>query len=193
MKLKALCAAVLATTALLAFVSTASATTLEVKGVKQTGSVAIEATIAAGGSTLLTDTLNNFGNTSKASVLKWETQTPFTVAGTGAIGGPVTFLEWSGSVEGNPVVDAKGSLSFEWLKGTTNATVRSNSTKVTWPSFFGPLTCTTSNTPIGTLKGVAAGNATIEINSVLTCTVIGTAKWSGTYTVTSPAGLGVIE
>lgn len=33
--------------------------------------------------------------------------------------------------------------------------------------------------------------ATITINAILSCTVIGTAKWSGTYIVTSPSNRGV--
>jgi hypothetical protein len=189
---KIITAAAVAAMALMAFASTASATTLSVGGVKQNKAVTIEATIKSGGSALLTDTAGFAANTCTSSTVKGST-TSFTSAGTAPIGGPLSTLSFSGCTEGNPTVDAAGSLTVEWIKGTTNGTVRSNGAKVTVPSFFGTLTCTTSNTDVGTLTGVAAGNATFDINAVLSCTVISTAKWSGTYTVTSPAGLGVEE
>ena len=50
------------------------------------------------------------------------------------------------------------------------------------PSPFGTLTCTTSNTDIGTLTGVKEGNATMDINAVLNCgAFLPSAKWEGTY------------
>jgi hypothetical protein len=55
------------------------------------------------------------------------------------------------------------------------------------------ITCTTNNTDIGTLTGVTRGQATFDIRAGLPCTGIGTANWTGTGTVTSPEGLGVIE
>jgi hypothetical protein len=55
------------------------------------------------------------------------------------------------------------------------------------------ITCTTNNTDIGTLTGVRTGQATFTIRAGLTCTGIGTGNWTGTYTVTTPAGLGVEE
>jgi hypothetical protein len=102
-------------------------------------------------------------------------------------------LNWSNCSEGNPTVDAAGTLSVERIGTTINGTVRSSGAKVTVPSFFGTLTCTTENTDLGTLTGTTntSANATMDINAVLSCTGIGTAKWTGTYTVTSPKGLNV--
>jgi hypothetical protein len=69
--------------------------------------------------------------------------------------------------------------------------VFSDSTKVTTPSPFGKLTCTTASAgiDIGKFTGVAVGNATMDISAVLNCGFI-TAKWSGSYSVTSPIGPG---
>jgi hypothetical protein len=182
--------------ALMAFVSTASATTLEVGGAKQTGSVAIKATLKSGTSALLSDTSGFFANTCTVSTVEGTTKT-FTTAGTGAIGGPISTLSWGTAAtpckEGNPTVQAAGNLLVSWLPSTTNGTVRSQNAKVKVPSALGTLTCTTpeGGTTLGTLTGVASGQATIDINAVLSCGI--TAKWTGTYVVTSPEGLGVVE
>ncbi|HWC48779.1 MAG TPA: hypothetical protein VG448_07855 [Solirubrobacterales bacterium] len=172
--------------ALMAFASTASATTLEVGGVAKNEAVTIKASLKEN-SALLTDTNNISANTCTTSTVEGKTST-FTGA---AVEGPISALSWSNCTQGNPTVDAKGSLSVTNISGTTNGTVRSTGANVTVPSFFGNLTCTTSNTDLGTLNGKKEGSATMTINAVLSCTVIGTARWSGTYTVTSPSGLGV--
>jgi hypothetical protein len=191
---KILGAVAVAALALMAFDSTASATTLEVKGVKQTTEITIEASLKAGTSTLQSDTSGFFANTCTASTIKVKDSTK--VTGT-EVEGPVETLSW-GTVatpckEGNPTVDAKGSLSFERIGTTTNGTVKSKNAKWTMPSALGTLTCTTpiGGTDLGTLTGVASGNATIDLNAVLACGI--SAKWTGTYTVTSPGGLGVVE
>jgi hypothetical protein len=179
--------------ALMAFASSASATTLEVGGVKQTGTVSLEATLKSGTSALLSDTAGFFANTCTTSTVKGSDST--TQTGT-AVEGPVGTLSW-GTVatpckEGNPTVDAAGSLSVEWTSGT-NGTVKSKNAKVTVPSALGTLTCTTpaAGTDLGTLTGVASGSATMDVNAVLACGI--DAKWTGTYSVTSPAGLGVVS
>src|SRR6476620_7404434 len=177
--------------ALMAFASSASATTLEVKGVTQTGSVTIAASLKSGTSALLSDTSGFFANTCTTSTVEGATSTK---TGTVVTGG-ITVLSW-GTVatpckEGNPTVDTKGSLSVERIGTTTNGTVKSENAKVTVPSARGTLTCTTpeAGTDLGTLTGVAAGQATMDINAVLSCGI--SAKWTGTYVVTSPEGLGV--
>jgi hypothetical protein len=91
------------------------------------------------------------------------------------------------------VVDHTGSLTIENISGTTNGTMRSIGTEWTAPSPFGTLRCVTAALPgtdLGTLTGVASGNATIDVSAALNCGAI-TAKLTATYTVTSPAGLGV--
>jgi hypothetical protein len=177
---------------LMAFAGTASATTLEKGGVTQSGSVAIEATLKSGTSALLSDTSGFFGNTCTNSTVAGSTSVK---TGT-AVEGPISTLSW-GSIatpckEGNPTVDTKGGLAVKRIGTTTNGTVESWLTEVTVPSAFGLLTCTTSifGTDLGTLTGVASGNATMDVNAVLACGI--DMKWTATYTVTGPVGLGVV-
>ena len=180
--------------ALMAFASSASATTLAVGGVTKTTAITIESSLKSGTTALLTDTSGFFANTCTVSTVKGQDSTKTT--GT-VVTGPIETLSW-GTVatpctEGNPTVDTKGSLSVERIGTTTNGTVKSEGAKVTVPSPFGLLTCTTAaeGTDLGTLTGVASGTATMDINAVLSCGI--TAKWTGTYTVTTPEGLGVVE
>jgi hypothetical protein len=177
--------------ALMAFASTASATTLEVGGVKQSGSVAIKSSLKSGTSALLADTAGFFANTCTASAVEGSTST---TTGT-TVSGPISALSFTSCATEPVTVDTKGSLSVENIAGTTNGTVRSIGAKVTVPSPFGLLTCVTAAAPgtdIGTLTGTgnSASHATMDINAALNCGSI-TAKWTGTYTVTSPTGLGV--
>jgi hypothetical protein len=177
--------------------------------VKQLTGISIEATLKSGTSALLTDTFGFFANTCTVSNVKGTTETDvtdepepgvkvtttYTATGTNPIDGPITELSWSSCKEGNPVPHANGSLSVSWIKGTTNGTVKSKNAQVTVPSALGTLTCTTpkEGTDLGTLTGVASSlaHATMDINAVLNCGI--TAKWTGTYTVTTPTGLGVVE
>jgi hypothetical protein len=171
--------------------ATASATTLETNGVKQTGAVTIEATLS--GSTVLKDTSNSFLDTCTVSTLK-ATTSVFT--GT-LISGPISTLSYSKCTHEPAVVDQAGSLSIERVAGTTNGTVRSTGAKWTLPvTIFGSVitaTCATSATDIGTLTGVASGNATLDLNGVLNCgSIIPSARWEGKYLVTGQP-LGVTE
>jgi hypothetical protein len=179
--------------ALMAFAGTASATTLETNGVKQSGSVTLQATLK--GSTTLSSTAGAFANTCLASTVKGATSTT-----TGAtVSGNVSSLSFSNCVpHGPPVVNSAGSLSVERIGETTNGTVRSTGANVTVPvTVFGSIvevTCTTNNTDIGTLIGTASGTSSthITINAVLSCSgLLPTAKWTGTYVITGHA-IGVV-
>jgi hypothetical protein len=162
---------------------------LEVGGAAKNESVALKASLKSGTSSLLADTSGFFANTCTSSTVEGKTEGSFTGS---SVGGKVSALSFSSCKEGNPTVDAAGSLSVSWISGTTNGTVSSSNAKVTVPSAFGTLTCTTpeAGTDLGTLTGVASGTATMDVNAVLACGAID-AKWTGTYTVTSPEGLGV--
>lgn len=178
--------------ALMAFASTASATSLEIKGVKATTDVTIEATIKSGTSALLTDTSKFFANTCTSSKVVGNDST--STGGSGKkVEGPITTLEFSSCKEEPVKADINGSLTVENITGTTNGTVRSIGAEVTSPSPFGQLDCKTVAAPgtdIGTITGVASGSATMDISATMNCGAI-TAIWSGTYSVTSPEGLGV--
>jgi uncharacterized protein (DUF2141 family) len=179
----------MAALALMAFASTASATTLYTNGVKQTGAVTIHATLE--GSAVLKDTSNTFANTCTESTVEGTT-TSFT--GT-TVGGPINTLTFSKCTHEKVVVDEAGSLTVERIGTTDNGTVRSTGAKVTVPvTILGSVvtaTCTTSNTDIGTLTGsttttyTAPGQSDMDINAVLNCgSILPSAKWEGTYRIT---------
>jgi hypothetical protein len=178
----------IAAVALMALASTASATTLEIKGVKQTGAVAIEATVKAGTSSILTDTSANFANTCTKSTVSGKSSV-FT--GT-TVSGPISVLSWTNCTNEPVVVHKAGTLSVEWIK-ETSGTVRSNGAEVTVPTgVFGTVNCKTSNTDLGTVSGVSSGTATLALNAVINCGFfLPSARWQGSYIVTTPEGLGV--
>jgi hypothetical protein len=182
--------------ALMAFASTASATTLEEKGVAKNSAVTIKASLKSGSSALLNDTSGFFANTCTGSTVEGTTEKDSSGDFTGpTVGGAISGLTFKPCTREEVVVDTKGSLSVASISGTTNGTVRSIGAKVTVPSPFGLLTCVTASgegTDIGTLTGVASGQATMDISAALNCGSI-TAKWTGTYVVTSPEGLGVVS
>jgi hypothetical protein len=180
--------AAFAALALMAFASSASATTLEVKGVTTLEPVTIEASSSAA---LLSDTFglsqNKCASTVKGTTNKRTSSSTY-------VEGPISSLTFTSCEREGVVVHKAGTLKVDWISGTTNGTVFSEGAEVTTPSPGGTLNCKTSTTSpgtdIGTLTGSASKNATMTINASLNCGSI-TAKWTGTYTVTSPLGLGV--
>ncbi len=190
MKLKALGLAAAAVTALMAFAaSSASATTLEAFGTTQNGSVNIEASLASGTSMTWTRTDGTPANTCKVATMKVSTVSPFTGA---TVTGPVA--SWAFNSCTRPVVPhIAGTFHVSHNSGTTNGTVTSSGTEVTVGSPFGTLNCKTgSGVDFGTLTGVAGGHATIDVNAVINCGfLVPSAKWAGTYTITSETGIGV--
>jgi hypothetical protein len=110
------------------------------------------------------------------------------------VSGPISSLSFTKCTSSPVVVDTAGSLSVQRIGATTNGTVRSSGAKVTVPSpLGGTLTCVTGEgTDIGTLTGVKAGNAKMDINAVLNCGFLApSSTWTGEYVVTSPHGSGV--
>jgi hypothetical protein len=187
--LKMLGLATLATMILVALVANgASATTLDIGGAKQNGSVSIESSLSAGTSATLRQTNNDFVDTCTTSTVKGKTEGSYT--GT-AVGGKIA-LTFANCTHATKVVNG-GTLSIEHTSGQ-NGTVRSSSALVTVQSttFGTTLECVTSNTHLGTLTGTSSGHANLKINAVVNCGFfMTTAKWEGEYTVTSPTGLAV--
>jgi hypothetical protein len=191
--LKMLGLAAVAAMALMAFVGagTASATTLEVGGVAKNAAVTISSSLAAGSSAILKDEFGTTTDTCTESTVSGTTTTPFTAA---EVDGTVSSLTFSKCSHTTDVIN-KGILYVKWLSAT-NGTVTSSGAEVTVSStFFGAsAVCKTgAGTALGTLTGVNAGNATMHINATISCGILGNSKWTGTYTVTSPTGLGVIN
>lgn len=189
MKLKALAIAAVAAMAFTAFAaSSASATTLEVGGVTQNGSVNIEASLASGTSMVWSRTDGSLANTCTTSTVVGNTETFTKISVTGTIDA----LSFN-NCERTVTPHLAGTLHVAHISGTTNGTVSSSGTEVTVGSPFGTLNCKTGGgVDIGTLTGVSGGNATIDINAVIDCGfLVRSASWKGTYAVTSPSGLGV--
>ena len=176
--------------ALMAFVGTgtASATTLTINGVAQNKSVSITAVLS--GKTVFKDEFGTTTDVCEASELKMSTEGTFTAATVGGKVGTQTYTKCSHAT----TVDANGSLSFAWTSGL-NGEVKSAGTEVTYFStFFGvtALCKTGAGTKLGTLTGNGSGgHATLDMSAVIGCGILGNATWTGTYTVTSPVGLGV--
>lgn len=168
----------------------ASATTLEIGGVKQNSSVTFTASLIAGGSVVVASTSGALGNTCTESHFHGSTASPFT--GT-QIGGPLSTLTFGKCTPRAVVVHKAGSITFENISGTTNATVRSVGAEITVSTDIVVATCTTgAGVDIGVLTGVKEGHALLHVNAVLNCgPLLPSAKWEGTYVVTSPTGLGV--
>jgi hypothetical protein len=184
--------AAMALSAILA--SGASATTLEVTGVKKNEAVTIVATLEPNTSAILKDELGSTTDTCTESTVKGTT-TKFTAAGVNPIHGNIETLTFDKCSHTTDVV-ANGSLSVSWIKGTTNGTVSSSNAEVTVRStFFGiTATCKTgAGTDIGTITGKATGNATMDINGTIDCGSLGNSAWTGSYWVTEPHNLGVVE
>jgi hypothetical protein len=167
--------------ALMAFASTASATTLTTNGGLRTGAVTINAT--ANGSILLQATGGGFANTCTESTIAGTT-TVFTGA---TVSGPLTTLTVTKCATEGVVAHAPGTLSVERIGATTNGTLRSSNAKVTVPSPFGLLTCTTpaGGVDVGTLTGTTAVTTVVDISAVLNCGFfLPSAQWLGSYNVT---------
>jgi hypothetical protein len=189
--LKMLGLAVVSAMAMMAVTAgTASATTLEVSGVTKNSRVDISASLVGEVSLPLTSTSGGtLFNTCTGSTVGGYTTSPYT--GT-TVTGHITTLTFTGCK--NPVtVHKMGTLHIEHIKNTTNGTLRSSGAEVTsYSTIFGTyLNCKTGEgTHLGTLTGVKEGHALMHVNAALNCGIT-SALWAGTYTVTSPTGLGV--
>lgn len=180
--------ATLSAMALVAFTATsAPATTLEVAGATKSESVTIAASLKSGTSALLKDTLGITANTCTESTAEGKTSSPYT--GT-TVTGPIETLTFGKCTREPVVVHKAGTLHISHIAGTTNGTATSSGAEVTVPSPFGTLNCKTGeSTHLGTLTGGKEGHAEIHINATIPCGL--STKWTATYTVTSPTGLGV--
>jgi len=168
----------------------ASATTLEIAGVTQSKPIDFETSLTAGTSAILKTTSGTFLDTC-TSAFVWAASNTYT----GTVSGPVAILSFSNCSHTTHVV-TNGSLAVERIGSTTNGTVRSHGALVEVESTtFGiTLECVTATTDVGILTGTSSGHAVIDINAVINCGFfVPSAKWEGSYTVTSPTGLGVVS
>jgi hypothetical protein len=189
--LKMLSCAALSAMALMAFAGgSASATTLEVGGVVQNKSVALEITMSAGTSAAIRTTDMTMVDTCTFSRLKGSTEGSF--SGT-TVGGKAASWE-TGNCTHSVKMTKPGSITIQHTAGT-NGTVRSSGAEIQVQSttFGTTLVCSTNNTHLGTLSGVSSGHAKIKTLAVVNCGFfVPSAMWESEYTVTSPTGFGVV-
>ncbi|HYQ79700.1 MAG TPA: hypothetical protein VEP91_11385 [Solirubrobacterales bacterium] len=171
----------------------ASATTLEIGGVAQSGAVTL--TASAESSLSFSETEEGLFQTCSGSHFHGSTTVFSGTKVTGSLGE----LNFTSCIRSPVVVNSPGKLYVEWESGTTSGTVFWEGADLTMPSLFGfSVTCTTSasETTLGTLDGKASGtseHATLTVSAILSCgLVLPSVHWSGTYKVTSPTGLGVV-
>lgn len=158
-------------------------TTLEVNGSAKEESLSLEASLKSGTSTVLKSMAGELINTCTGASMKWSTKEPYIGD---EVHGNLDAVGWSGCSSGQVAVN-RGTLSIVHVPGSTDGTVISSGL---WIALKGYL-CKTNRTPIGTLTGVKEGHATMDVDAVLNCGESPSVKWEGTYTVTSPTGLGV--
>jgi hypothetical protein len=183
-------------------VGTASATHLYSNGTSLALGSTIKASLATETSSNLTTTEGTVLNTCTASSVEGKTTTTGTATSTEIGTVAATGLTWSNCTAG-PVNTLKGGeLEIHWISGTTNGTLTAKGFEVTTETFLGKCTfVTASATHLGTLTGSTTGNATMDINAIVTRKVGDTdagfcpssARWQGTYTVTAPTKLYVEE
>jgi len=152
----------------------------------------IIATLGSGTSALLKDTLGGVNDTCTGSEVRGKIATNTTTDA----GGAISSLTFTGCSHTTDVL-APGELEIKNIAGTTNGTVVSKGARVTIKSTIFGLSCvanTGTGTTIGTLTGAksSTAQATMDINGVITLeNGCGDSTWTGSYEVTSPAGLTV--
>ena len=171
--------------------SAASATTLEVGGVAQNKSVELIATLKSGTSLHIEDEFGMTTDVCGTSEIKGKTEGTFTNT---SIGGNVSALSF-GNCTHSTSVDARGSFSISWTSGTNGNLISAGAEVTVTSTWWGVIAlCKTgTGTKLGTITGTSSGHATIDLNAIVNCGIIGNATWTGTYTVTSPTGLGVMS
>jgi len=170
--------------ALMAFASTASATTLATNGVTQTGAVTLEGSLTTETTMLMSDTTGVAAGTCSSSNVEGATSV-FTGP---TVSGPISTWSFTNCTFEPVVVHKTGSISVETIGAGPNGTVRSTGTEVTVPTgWFGTVNCKTNNTDFGTLTGSSTGTAEIDINAVLNCGLfLPSSRWTATYALTVP-------
>lgn len=173
--------------------SSASATTLEVAGIKQNQSVSLTMSLKSGTSMTFELTPHVLQNTCTASEITGSTVSPFSGTTVTAPLGAWTF----GSCTGSITVDNPGKLHIEWEPMTTSGTVFSSGAEITvWSVPLGAYlnVKTGSGTHVGTITGVNTGHAELQIKAVLNGGFLAPSLvWEGAYTITSPTGFGVVS
>lgn len=166
-----------------------SSTTLTATGTPKNEAITITASLNAGTKLVLARTDGSLANECAESHLHGATESPFTGP---IVTGALSTLTFGKCTREGVLAHKAGKLYVAYTEGP-NGRVSAEQTEVTVPSPFGTLNCKTgSGTTLGTLTGTSSGHATFDANAVLNCGfLVPSATLKGTYTVTSPTGLGV--
>ncbi len=189
---KSLTLAALTTAALLAFLGagTASATTLQSGGKNLPAGTELITTLKAGTSSVFKDTSGATIETCTGS----ENRTKTTNESGTTVNGTVISQTTTACSHTADVIKP-GELKIEWTSGN-NGKIYGLNNEYTYKSTIFGISCTvktSTSTAVGTFTGTTSGNATMDINGVLSAGVCGDAVWTATYTVTSPSPLAVVN
>jgi hypothetical protein len=194
--LKMLAAAAVAAMALMGVAAgSASATTLAINHVPQTSAVTITASLTSGTTaTLKTTDSKTLVDTCSGSHVHGTTTSPFTGA---TVTGNVESLAWEKCSHTTDTIAGKGGKLHITTTSGGNGTVTSSGAEVTVKSttFGVSVVCKTGEgTHIGTFTGAptTTGHAEMDIDATVDCGLF-SAKWEGTYIVTSPTGLTAVS
>jgi hypothetical protein len=177
----------------------ASGTTLAVGGVAQNKSVSLSATLEGGTSLIIKDEGGTTTDTCTVSELTGSTEnraTPETTKFTGStvVGGNLSALTFGACSHtmktlrsGSLHIDASGNVFSMGAEITVYSTV------------FGiSAFCKTgTGTKIGTFTGTndtsKHARITIDATNNMNCGILGNSSWTGTFGLTSPTGLAVVD
>lgn len=164
-------------------------TTLTVAGTPKNEAITITASLNTGTSLVLARTDGSLANSCTESHLHGATESPFTGS---VVTGALSTLTFGKCTREGVLAPEAGKLYVAYTEGP-NGRVTSEQAEVTVPSPFGTLNCKTgSGATLGTLTGTKEGHASIDVSAVLNCGfLVPSATLKGTYTVTSPTGLGI--
>ena len=195
--LKKLGIAALAVTALTAFVATgsASATTLETEGKARNQALGFTLSLESGQSTTFKTTGNQPLSTCTEAELNGSTVANVGGTYTGpTVEGNVTVFFFNKCTNVTNVLRG-GTLVFTWTKNT-EGTLTWVGGEITIASILGDIICkpAAGGTVIGTITGVAKGNAVLDVNTAFNCGFVApSVLWEGKFVFTSPTGLGIIN
>jgi hypothetical protein len=149
----------------------------------------IAASLKSESSLILKDKNTTTNDTCTGSELKAKTE-----AAGATVTAPISTLAFTGCSHTTHAIKA-GTLHFAW-SSATNGTVTLSGTEWTIKStVFGvsAICKAGEGSPLGTLTGAKSSSehATLDIEAQINCGALGSSTLTGTYSVTSPTGLGV--
>jgi hypothetical protein len=168
----------------------ASATTLQSGGKNLPAGTEMIITLKSGTSSVLKDTTGTTAETCTGSENRSKTTNE-----TGAAVTATVISQTTTACSHTSDVVKPGELKIEWTSGNNGKMYGLNNEYTFQSTVFG-VSCVVkanSSTPVGTFTGTTSGNATINVNGVLNAGICGDAVWTGTYTVTSPSPLAVVN